>query len=231
VLVDTPLSVVWDNNNDVANLDEFTGLRNENNDPGFGMLLETTRRIKPLERRLDRLDKTNRIYVAINALLPLGENFRSDNLVNILSFAQCNQDLLDEGTLTTRDADAYQQAIAGIRLREETALAQAIDEMSAQTDAGLSAERPVTIVILTGGEVTCSGDPCAAAARLPTRMPYANVKVVSLSQAASANACIAEMTEGRFLTATDAQDLSQAMRQVLCQVTKQECAAISEEHP
>jgi hypothetical protein len=112
VLVDTPLSVGWDNNNDVANLDEFTGLRNENNDPGFGMLRETTRRIKPLERRLDRLNKTNRIYVAINALLPLGENFRSDNLVNILSFAQCNQDLLDEGTLTTRDADAYQQAIA-----------------------------------------------------------------------------------------------------------------------
>lgn len=230
VLVDVSGSMKYDYDLDPAIEREFAELDKRWARAGFSERARLNQRYQQLDRQADSPGKINRIDVAKQALRPLARNLPDNTNVKLMSFAECNLRIRNEGNYSRAQAGAYESAVNRMGLRSSTALAKAIDELPSKTQAGRSADRPVNIVILSDGLDNCGGDPCAAAARLKRALPYANVSVVSLAKAASANSCIAEATNGRFLKADDVEGLMRAVRQTVGQLSPEECRAIAKEN-
>jgi len=81
------------------------------------------------------------------------------------------------------------------------------------------------VVLLTDGQETCHGDPCALARRLHAAKPHVQVHVIGYKLqdanglgAASGAECLATETDGLSLTANTADELISALQQTLgCQ--------------
>lgn len=89
-------------------------------------------------------------------------------------------------------------------------------------DVLASKSRPATIVVLTDGEETCGGDPCATARRLKHDAPNLTIHVIGwqlpelLGTAATAQArCMAEATDGIYVSAQTIDDLVKALNRML----------------
>lgn len=182
--------------------------------------------IEALQAQLDTTARPDRIDVARDALLPLAGGLGPNTQLRLLSFAECGRPLVLEGDFTAADAEPYARAISSLRLRPETALAEAINALPAQTHAGRDPSRPLNIVILSDGEDSCGGDPCQAAANLRRQLSHAHVSVVTLANGIDANACIADATRGLYLTAADSGELALRLRQTAGLLTAQECRSL-----
>ena len=180
-----------------------------------------------LAAQLDAAPGTDRIDVAKAALIELGQATPPGTAFRLLSFAPCNAAPVLEGVFPSAQRSDFAAAIDRLQLKSDTALAQAIAALPNRTDGGRTPDRPVNIVILTDGEDSCGGDPCAAAASLKASLPHAQVAVVSVAQEARANACIAERSGGRFLYADQVGQLGALMRQATGQLSDEECAALT----
>lgn len=82
--------------------------------------------------------------------------------------------------------------------------------------------KPATIVLLTDGEESCGGDPCALAKALKAGSPALTVHVVSYRIGASLGSsgifearCIADETGGLYVAADTADELVTALEKVL----------------
>ena len=87
------------------------------------------------------------------------------------------------------------------------AVRKAADELRFEEDRA-------TVILVSDGEETCGGDPCAVARELEAAGIDFTVHVVGfdLTQEETANLqCIADNTGGKFLQASDAEELHQAM--------------------
>lgn len=227
VLVDVSNSMGWDYNVPPG-LGERLSQMEDRLASASGFLNQFAIRAE-IEQLMDRIDtpaRPDRIDVAQQALLPLAEGLREGARLKMMSFAECGVPIRQEGSYGAADATAYQSRVRRLGLRDSTALAEAIEQLPGQTKAGRGPDRPVNIVIISDGADSCQGDPCAAAARLRQRLPHAHVSVVSLALGYGVNACIAEATEGRFLTAADADELVLRLRQTAGQLSAQECNAL-----
>lgn len=74
------------------------------------------------------------------------------------------------------------------------------------------------VTVVTDGEETCGGDPCALGQRLQSIGPDLTVHVIGYKlprKATPAAKCLAESTGGRFLTVDKATELAHALREVL----------------
>ncbi|MGB3314427.1 MAG: VWA domain-containing protein [Albidovulum sp.] len=228
VVLDVSLSMGWDYGADPAILQQLDSLARRYQRAGLFDKQRIYQEYQRTERRVTDPSKPDRIDIARRALTPLVRNLPENTRLKLLSFAQCNVSVRNEGIYTSDKASEYEDALRQLRLRDSTALAAAIDSIPSQTQAGRSPDRPVNIVILSDGEDSCNGDPCAAAARLKQKLPHANVSVVSLAKTASANACIARATGGRFLEADDIEGLMRAVRQAGGQLSADECLAVNQ---
>lgn len=229
VLLDVSLSMAWDYGLDPALVKRLNELTKRFQRAGIFDQQRIYQEYLRTEQRAKNPNKPDRIDIARRALNPLARNLPENTRLKLLSFAQCNVRVANEGTYSRAQSSEYESALRGLRLRESTALAKAIDELPGQTQAGRTPDRPVNIIILSDGEDSCNGDPCAAAARLKQKLPYANVSVVSLAKAASANSCIASATNGRFLEADDIEGLMRAVRQAGGQLSAEECRAMNQQ--
>ncbi len=98
--------------------------------------------------------------------------------------------------------------------------------MTPMTDAVITAaqalrhtEQAATVILVSDGIETCNPDPCAAARALEEAGVDFTAHVIGFDVRGEADAllqmqCIAEETGGRFLTADNAQELNQALREV-----------------
>ena len=99
--------------------------------------------------------------------------------------------------------------------------------MTPMTDAVIAAaqalrhtEQPATVILVSDGIETCNPDPCAAARALAQAGMDFTAHVIGFDVKGEAEAllqmqCIAEETGGRFLTADNAQELTEALQQVV----------------
>jgi len=99
--------------------------------------------------------------------------------------------------------------------------------MTPMTDAVIAAagalrhtEQAATVILVSDGIETCNPDPCAAARALERSGIDFTAHVIGFDVSGEAEAlmqmqCIAEETGGRFLTADNAQELSEALQQVV----------------
>lgn len=78
-------------------------------------------------------------------------------------------------------------------------------------------ETPAAVILVTDGLETCDADPCAAAAALEARGIDFTVYVVGLGLSVDEGrevACIAEETGGKYIEASNADELSEALESV-----------------
>ena len=69
------------------------------------------------------------------------------------------------------------------------------------------------IVLLSDGQDSCGGDPCAAARSLKRRYPNVYISVISISRDSAAVRCVADETDGNFLESQNAGDIHSLLRQ------------------
>jgi Ca-activated chloride channel family protein len=105
--------------------------------------------------------------------------------------------------------------IEAVEIAGPTPLTRSI-EIAAETLS--SAAGPAVVVLLTDGDETCGGDPCAAARRLQSRAPGLTVHVVGFMLGTFARfraACLAEETGGLFIPAQSFEELEDALEKTL----------------
>lgn len=83
-------------------------------------------------------------------------------------------------------------------------------------------EKPAAVVLLTDGEETCGGDPCATAAKLKSQAHNLVVHVIgyALREAAGTlgtmqSRCMAEATGGQYASAESVEDIKRALSAML----------------
>jgi hypothetical protein len=230
VVLDVSTSMGWDLNVDpsvIAELDRlqarFRATRN------IFEQMQLASQIEAVQRRIASPAEPDRIDAARDALAPLAAGLPPEARLRLTTFAECGRPLRDEGSFGPADDAAYRARLRGIGLRESTALAEALRQIPSRTEAGRTEDRPVNIVIVSDGEDSCDGDPCAAARQLRQRLPHAQVSVVSLAAGRDVNRCIAEATGGSFHRVGDMDDLQLRLRQTLGQLDREECSRLAAE--
>src|SRR3546814_749001 len=82
------------------------------------------------------------------------------------------------------------------------------------------------IVVVSDGEETCHGDPCAAARALKAAKPNAIINVIDISgdgKGRQVIQCVAQATGGRVLTPQSPMDLARTLQQATQQPDMRAC--------
>jgi Ca-activated chloride channel homolog len=114
-------------------------------------------------------------------------------------------------------APAIAAAVRAMKPLGETPIADAV-RMAAQV--AQYDELPATVVLVTDGEESCKGDPCALAGELEREGIDFTAHVIGFGYEGGARAgaaCLAEQTGGQYLAAADADQLAAALVQVVSQ--------------
>jgi hypothetical protein len=106
--------------------------------------------------------------------------------------------------------------VAGLRPMQGTPLAQGIEEAGGMVD-GVKA--PAVLVVISDGEDSCGGDPCATARALKARKPNLTINVVDILGNGAAN-CLANATGGRVLTPEDGLAFEKTIKRAAEQALK-----------
>ena len=112
-------------------------------------------------------------------------------------------------------APAVLGAINSMRFQGKTPLTEAVRQAAA---ALRSTEMSATVVLITDGIETCEADPCALSAELEATGVDFTAHVIGFGLSrdeGAAVACIAENTGGRYLPASDAASLAEALEQAV----------------
>jgi hypothetical protein len=99
--------------------------------------------------------------------------------------------------------------VQSLQPRHGTPLARGI-ERAANMLAADDPRRPAVIVVLSDGEDTCGGDPCAMARALKARKPGLVINVVQVSDSNGA-VCLAQATGGKVFDARNVRDIVPAV--------------------
>lgn len=81
-------------------------------------------------------------------------------------------------------------------------------------------ERPATVVLITDGEETCGGDPCALAEELKTSGEKTTVHIIGYKDELAIKGpfqsrCLAEKTGGKYYSVRTVDQLAKALREAL----------------
>lgn len=116
-------------------------------------------------------------------------------------------------------AEEIMGALDGVQPYGQTPLSQAVAEAAEALDFR---EKPAVIVLLTDGEETCRGDPCAVGARLKREGRDVTVHVIGYQQRLASEPtggqfarCLSETTGGLFIAADTTEELVAALQRTL----------------
>jgi Ca-activated chloride channel homolog len=113
------------------------------------------------------------------------------------------------------NAESFSRTVNSLVPRGRTPLTDAV--RIAATELGYT-DRPSTIILVSDGIESCNADPCALATELERNGIGFTAHVVGFDVAAIEDqrqlSCLAENTGGMYLTASNADELSQALRTV-----------------
>ncbi len=107
-----------------------------------------------------------------------------------------------------RRAELYGR-VAQLQPMRGTPLAEGLEEAANQVD-GVSA--PAIIVVVSDGDDSCQGDPCATARALKARKPQLTINVVDII-GNGAGSCMARATGGKMLTPHDGLAFEKSIRE------------------
>jgi hypothetical protein len=162
---------------------------------------------------------TSRIDAARRATEEVVRKLHKDIRAGLVSFTDCN------ATSTPKKYRYNERGELISRVRDVspsrgTSLANSIRRAGNAAKSG----GPATVVVVSDGEDTCGGDPCAAARKLKARKPLLKVNVIDLSGGRSAVLqCVASVTGGRVFTPRSASQMNEEMQQATGQPDASQC--------
>jgi Ca-activated chloride channel homolog len=171
--------------------------------------------------------RIDEVRSALAAVLPSATRFRRVGLISYGPgpYMQCNVHL--DFAPMANAAEAIMHAVNGLTPAGKTpltsAVAQAADVLDYRAKPGL-------IVLITDGEETCGGSPCALAKQLHDEAMQLAVHIISYrnkgyswtGESVLDMMCLAEQNNGLFISADSKQELIEALEKTLdCPIISQ----------
>ncbi len=163
--------------------------------------------------RLTNPGLPSRMKVAKQATTRIVRELPQDVDVGLVKIENCPR-ATNGGFFSPAQRGRLLAQISGLRPRSKTPLASAISQAADMLDG---VNRQGVIVVVSDGEDTCHGDPCAVARRIAKKKPGIRINVVDITGTGSAN-CAASATGGRVFKANNAQELNRQLRRATQEV-------------
>jgi len=165
-----------------------------------------------------RIDEVRK---ALRRVLPRAAQFRKIGLITYGPgpYDQCNVSL--DLKPTAQAARPIMRVVDALRPAGQTPLAESVEQAASVLD---HRNKPGAIIVLTDGEDTCEGDPCALGKRLRKESQGLTVHVIGFrlqkdfwlgAQSYLDVKCLAEETGGSYLNVQGEDDLAKAFEQTL----------------
>lgn len=166
-----------------------------------------------------QIEGENKIVIARRVLKNLVASLPEDTNVGLVAYGHRREGDCDDIEMVIPlgklDRDAFGSTIDGLNPKGKTPITKSIEETFSTLQ---SHDGPVTVILVSDGLETCSGDPCAAVreARETGIELLMHVVGFDLGDAdVSALQCAAETSGGRYFDARSADELSSALNQAI----------------
>jgi Mg-chelatase subunit ChlD len=144
----------------------------------------------------------SRLGVAKGAVRDMMETLPKDVDVGLVVFGQCSG-AESFKFFSANDRPRLLGLLQSITPQDGTPLARGLERAGTMVD-GVSV--PATVVVVTDGEDSCGGDPCAVARALKAQKPNLTINVVDVNGSGEA-ACMAQATGGKVYRMRSPDDL------------------------
>ncbi|OTA20375.1 virulence effector protein [Xenorhabdus beddingii] len=159
-----------------------------------------------------------RITVAKQSAKKIIDKLPSDMSISLVAASDC-QRVLTSSSFTFGQRRALKRTIDRIEPEGKTPLALALEKAGALVDG---VDRDAMILLISDGDETCGGDPCAVANALKRKKPRLQVNVVDIMNTGAGN-CIAEQTGGKVFAANNASQFTQVINQAIQEYIPENC--------
>ncbi|VAV94338.1 Glutamine synthetase type I [hydrothermal vent metagenome] len=154
----------------------------------------------------------------------MGE-WSEDRKVGLMAYGHRRRgDCSDIETLVTPSKSAREEILSRINSITPTGKTPLTDAIEQAAIALSYTDQPATVVLISDGLESCGRDPCALAAALEKAGVGFTAHVVGFGLSGDADAaslsCIAENTGGRYISASNATELGQALSEVAVAVAE-----------
>jgi Mg-chelatase subunit ChlD len=161
----------------------------------------------------------NRLEAAKRAIGDLLDGLPGDVDVGLVEFRDCKRIRRDR-FYSEGERGQLKAQVDSLEPGRGTPLARAVE----RAGSILSSQAPGVIVVVTDGEDSCGGDPCAAARAIKQKRPNVVINVIDIgSGGASPAACMAEITGGRVYQPGSAVEFDQMIAAAGGQPDIREC--------
>ena len=168
-------------------------------------------RIEDIEQRMEQIPGSSRAEVARETLRRTVEGAPADLPIDLTIFVDC-EDIVSESYGSDERPELLGR-ISRLTPQQGTPLADAMRIAARNLQGGDDPENPVTMVVISDGDDSCGGDPCAAARQIKAAKPGLIINLVDLSQNDKLR-CVAEATGGKFRRGTgNVDELTQMMQE------------------
>jgi hypothetical protein len=154
-------------------------------------------------RRIDR---------AKEALIGVIRSTPPDVDMGLVTFRDCGS-ITNHGYFDVRARGALASRVQGTQTGRGTPLADSMAAAGNLLRGGSSAADPAYMVVVTDGNDSCGGNPCAVAQRLASLYPGLVINVIDLSGTANLQ-CVANATGGRLVRPEGSGGLTQMMQRM-----------------
>ena len=172
-----------------------------------------------------QIDGVNKITIARDVVADILTDFPEDQNLGFVTYGHRERGQCSDIQTVIQPAPGTAHEIIGIvNELNPRGMTPMTDAVIAAAQALRSTEQAATVILVSDGIETCNPDPCAAARALAEGGVDFTTHVIGFDVRGEAEAliqmqCLAEETGGRFLTADNAQELSDALAQVVAAPT------------
>ncbi len=168
----------------------------------------------------EQIDGKSKIEIARSTIAELVNHWPAEQQLGLMAYGHRRKgDCNDIETLippSKLDQAAFMRQVNALKPMGKTPLSQSV---TLAAEALKYSEDPATVILVSDGEETCNFDPCAVAKSLEEKGVAFTAHVIGFDVAKPEQQaqlrCLAENTGGRFVSARNAQELQQALQQVV----------------
>lgn len=162
----------------------------------------------------ERIRGESKIVIARRAVRELVESLPDNTRLGLVAYSHRRNSCDDIELLippAPLDKTAFIAAVDALKPNGRTPVAASIEFAALALNY---TKNKASIILVSDGEETCGGDPCATAKKLSAKAAGLTIHAVAFdltARQAKAFACVASATKGRFLQANDAATLKDAL--------------------
>lgn len=159
-----------------------------------------------------------RITLARSSANQIIDSLPKDMNISLIAAESCNR-VTTTPPFPWAQRAALKASIDAIEPVGKTALAEALTKAGKMVDG---VKRDAIILLITDGDETCGGDPCAVAQALKQAKPRLQINVVDIMNSGAGN-CIASNTGGSVFAVNNTKEFSSMMNKALDEYIPEGC--------